>query len=353
MANRFCHDCGSQLLESFNFCEGCGQPVRKKLDSPTVQAQEEQKALEEQQALKEQKVQKEQQAHEEQKKQEGQNKQEKQEIVTETLGFVDSYNKKMANNETLQFQYGQFVAIDITEIGDQSNPFIYPATDDMCNLIEEPWDGEIGYPTAVKGIVVSNHFAGESDYAKAMDTGDAKFDFYVTDSRVIMLCKKYDKGSTWIGFGAIGATAALVGTAVSKVRAAVRSKGTALLGHIRYEWLFAVGYARKEGWLTDDLVQLFYQDSQGTGWFFNIPFPKGTDTEYIANKIMQQASKYRLSMNDEKSESTKRFLERYAKGEKIPQNGDSINKGLCFFPDNYFAPYGEEMRPKKPNRKRY
>lgn len=252
----------------------------------------------------------------------------------------------MTDNKESSVEYGQFNAIDIREIGDQSNPFAFPATDNMCNLIEEPWDGRLGTPMNVKDVVVMNQHEEGSDYVKVVDAADAKFDFYITNSRAILLCKKYDKGSVWFGIGGLGAAAALVGTAVSKISAAVRSKGTVLLGHIRYEWLMGVGYKRKTGWLDGDYVYLYYLDFTDTAWCFYLPFPKGTDTANIANKILQQACKYRLEMNDEKKESDVVFYEKHAKGAKITPADDPKMMSQCFLPSYYYAPGGEEKRPK-------
>lgn len=68
---------------------------------------------------------------------------------------------------------------------------------------------------------------------------DIKIDIYITDGRLALACVKYDKGGGWVGFGT-GALVAVTANAISKARAARRSRGKVLVGHIRYPWVIVI-----------------------------------------------------------------------------------------------------------------
>jgi hypothetical protein len=61
-------------------------------------------------------------------------------------------------------------------------------------------------------------------------------DILVTDQRLVFSCAKFQKGSTWFGFGMIGAPVALAATGISHARAARRRQGKVAVGQIRFEW---------------------------------------------------------------------------------------------------------------------
>jgi len=233
-----------------------------------------------------------------------------------------------------------FNAVCISEIGDQSNPYIYPTTDDMCNLGEEKWDNGLNNVITAKSILVQKKLKGTDNYVQVLHAMDINIDFYVTDSRVVLLCKKYDKGGGW--YGGIGA---LVANAGSKIMAAARSKGKVLLGQVRYEWIAMLSYQRKVSWLTEESIQVYYKDNDGTYWCISLNFKKGTDTEFLANNILHRACKYRLAMNDEKGEKETEFFTKYSTGANITPNSNPKQYSDCIFPNFYFAPMGEDKRP--------
>jgi hypothetical protein len=210
----------------------------------------------------------------------------------------------------------------VTDIGDQSDSYAYPPTNDNCKPIEEKWDCGLKNALSLTGFGVEKKQRGENDYRDVFAVVDTNIDIYVTDSRIILLCEKYDKGGGHWGVGVGGVAVALAANAVSKINAASRSKGKVLLGHLRYEWLALVEYRRKSGWFGNDAIQLYYQDDERTWWLVSLSFNKGTDTTFIANNILQRACKYRLAMNDEKGEKEVEFFKKYANGTKITPNSN-------------------------------
>jgi hypothetical protein len=70
----------------------------------------------------------------------------------------------------------------------------------------------------------------------------------VTDRRVVVGCRTFDRGSTYLGLG-VGALVAVGATAVSRARARRATAGQCLAMQWRHEWLTAVAHISAEpGW---------------------------------------------------------------------------------------------------------
>jgi hypothetical protein len=70
----------------------------------------------------------------------------------------------------------------------------------------------------------------------------------VTDRRVVVGCRRYDTGFTWIGSG-VGAAVALGATAISRARARARTRGSCLAVQLRHEWISHILHtANPAGW---------------------------------------------------------------------------------------------------------
>lgn len=101
-------------------------------------------------------------------------------------------------------------------------------------IAREPEDGDV-ITIPVRHVALRD---GEQEVYKQ----DLKAELYITNSRVAFACAHYDKGASvagetfWLGTG-LGLTTATVSKAYHKIR----SRGTILAGHIRYEWLSSVG----------------------------------------------------------------------------------------------------------------
>lgn len=102
-------------------------------------------------------------------------------------------------------------------------------------ITQEPGDGDDIIMIPVKHVEL---LYGSKKLLKE----DLKAELYITRSRVALACKNYDKGAKassemfWLGSG-LGLTTALI----SKTYHKLRSRGSILAGHIRYEWLASVG----------------------------------------------------------------------------------------------------------------
>jgi hypothetical protein len=125
-----------------------------------------------------------------------------------------------------------------------------------------------------------------------------KIDVYLTDGRLALACEKYDKGGGWVGFGGAGALVAVTANAVSKARAASRSRGKVLVGHIRYSWVKAVGATSKTGFLSEEAIRVEYAEKCGgvtVRKLLQLTLPRNTDATLVAQELARRAATYRLA----------------------------------------------------------
>src|SRR4051794_28200603 len=98
----------------------------------------------------------------------------------------------------------------------------------------------------------------------------------VTDRRVVVGCREFDRGSTYWGTG-MGAVVAAGATAVSRARARGRTAGQCLAMQWRHAWVSAVGYL-----------------AGGGGWQSGLARVAGLPTEQIALVADEPGMQWRL-----------------------------------------------------------
>jgi hypothetical protein len=98
----------------------------------------------------------------------------------------------------------------------------------------------------------------------------------VTDRRVVIGCREFDRGSTYWGTG-MGAVVAVGATAVSRARARGRTAGHCLAMQWRHAWVSAVGYL-----------------AGGGGWQSGLARLAGVPTEQIAVIADEPGMQWRL-----------------------------------------------------------
>jgi hypothetical protein len=119
----------------------------------------------------------------------------------------------------------------------------------------------------------------------------------ITDSRVAVVCRRFEaKGGGWIGFG-WGALFALVANAVSKARAASRGAGKAAVGHVRYEWVSFVGWKSKAAGGNTDEVRIGYRRpaEPDATMVIDLRIPSDLDAALVALEITRRAARFRLA----------------------------------------------------------
>ncbi len=91
---------------------------------------------------------------------------------------------------------------------------------------------------------------------------------------------------------------AITANAVSKARAASRSRGKVLVGHIRYPWLKAVGASSKTGFASAEAIRLEYTErisGASVRKVLELALPKNIDATLVAEEIARRAATFRLA----------------------------------------------------------
>jgi len=225
--------------------------------------------------------------------------------------------------------------------GDWSDGRLYPVMADPAlgggMLVErEDLDGTSVVPIPVSTIRVDEVTAGGT--VRLLECKKVKASLYVTDSRVVLACENYDKGSMYLGIGDIGATVAVAATAVSRLRARARRKGKMLTGQVRYQWLSEVRAAPKNGLLYPARLRLVcstYDDKEGRRPYLldvTLADPNPGSLE-VALEIIHRAAAFKLRWYDGISEETRTELAKLAVAPPLerPEKGKVTGHSLPYY----------------------
>ncbi|MFD7154246.1 hypothetical protein ACFV9C_06600 [Kribbella sp. NPDC059898] len=177
----------------------------------------------------------------------------------------------------------------IRDLGESGHEAMYPTLDNVGQLRTEPLDGDRRQHLVAHALSVR-----EAGGGSVFSLGDVRADVYITEARVTLVCSKYDKGGGWVG----SPGTALALNAVSKIRAARRSKNKALVGHIRFPWLASVGFSPKQGWLDEEVLRFVVRDGTEEPsrlLVVDLNLPKELDSGAIARAVMLRAVAYRTT----------------------------------------------------------
>jgi hypothetical protein len=161
---------------------------------------------------------------------------------------------------------------------------------------------------------------------------EVRIEVYVTDGRLALACEKYDKGGGWTGFGAGGVLVAVTANAVSKARAAKRSRGKVLVGQIRYPWVKAVGATSKTGFATDEAIRIEYAEKSGGSVvrkMLELTLPKNTDAKLVAQDVARRVARYRLANTPDLKPESRASFEALSRGPALLQPQP---KKFAFYP---------------------
>jgi hypothetical protein len=218
---------------------------------------------------------------------------------------------------------------------------LYPMLSDAsCHelIALDDYDGPNGQRLVATAVqVLQIHDGGLKTLVRLRDVS---IDVYITDGRIAVACEKYDKGGGWSGFGGVGLMVAVTANAVSKARAASRSRGKALVGHIRYPWLKSVGASVKTGVGTSEAIRLEYAEKLAGGTtvrkMLELTLPKNIDATMVAREITRRAAAYRLGHYPNMAAEAR---EKFASLNQAPPRLAPAAKKFAFvqLPTYYFA----------------
>ena len=185
-----------------------------------------------------------------------------------------------------------------------------PATEKNLILMEDRDGADVQRLTA---SAVECRVGGKS----VVKARKVKIDLFLTDARFALACSKYDKGGGWVG----GAGMMITANAISKARAAIRSRGKMLVGQVRYPWIQTVGSSPKDGWASEEKL-IFHETTKGGATTLTLTLPKNVDSSLLAAEITRRVARYRLAQ-EQLDASTREQLERLAQA----QPSDAVASG--------------------------
>lgn len=133
-----------------------------------------------------------------------------------------------------------------------------------------------------------------------------KIDLFLTDARFALACSKYDKGGGWVG----SAGMMIAANAVSKARAAIRSRGKMLVGQVRYPWIQKVGSSPKTGWASEEKL-IFHETTKAGATTLTLTLPKDLDAALVAAEVTRRLARYRIA-HEELDTDTRQQLQQLA-----------------------------------------
>ena len=258
---------------------------------------------------------------------------------------IEKTLEEKQDEERVIKNYDLFKIADWVEQGD---PYLYPNIDQNKNLVPEKMDGQI-FEYQLKGFSLSRMLSSEKAFSTYCEDRSGDNYLYLTNSRVALLNRKFNKndGGNWIGFGGVGfLVAETINVAGSAIRAGQRS-GKALAGHLRYEWVYKIIYKKKSGALTDEIVELYYQDINKSRWALTLYLkPSAIPAESLANAIIHRIAWYTSQMTDEKNEKSKAFIEKYLdQNNMIPLPSSPKDDVSIKIPEYFFATKSKPFCP--------
>jgi hypothetical protein len=183
-----------------------------------------------------------------------------------------------------------------------------------------------------------------------MNTSDIKLQAWISASRVVIYCRNYDKGGGWTGSGVGGIAVALTANAISKAMAANRRKGKALVGHLRFPWISAVSFSRRQGWGSEESIRLSYVDGSETtnpACDITLVLARHVDANRIARDIADRIIAYRYASGESMTAEELEGFEALRTGGPIaaPQKGYLAKYAI---PTSFRVPGGLQWVPEEP-----
>lgn len=227
--------------------------------------------------------------------------------------------------------------------GDEPSPLV-PSLNDDLSIQLEPDDGFIHGPYAASSL-----FLQQNDDATGWHTQDelilGTIELYFTSARVIIRCPNYGRSGVWSG----GALAGVLNIA-DAARARRETRGTALVGHLRYPWSFFVSASAKpgfSGWRTIDLGYLDLEDGTLAMWQLSLHLPKGADPAELAGYMVNLVIANRYAGSDLFTPEQAERLEgiRLHPFPQLPDDGAFRRVSI---PGTWLVPQGLETAPVGP-----
>ena len=228
-------------------------------------------------------------------------------------------------------------------------PYIYPMVNEELDPVQESADGNM-YSYRISGFRLSRKLNGQSGFSEVENIISHDNVMYLTESRLMVLNKKYNKNDagSWVGFG--GVTAMVVGEALNaagRAAEAHKRKGKVYIGMLRYEWISIIRYHEKKGVMSYPTLELYYEDINKTTWCLTLYLTGNEGGAYtFADYIVHMIALHRTRMDDKKDDEMQEFIKKYSDvNEHIPlpkEEGEFVRIDM---PYHYYATKGRPFCP--------
>ena len=232
----------------------------------------------------------------------------------------------------------------VCENGEETFP-LYPVLNDDILVTGEALDGGFGEPIQVSRVVIRRRVG--NGYKTVMETKDLAFQVWITASRVVFYCKKFEKGGGWVGWGLGGLAVAVVANSVSHAITANRRKGKALVGNLRYPWISNDMFSPRAGFGTENDVRIAFVDgTEDSRPECDITFSieRYNDANRVARHIVDRIIAYRFASGEKMdADEQRQFEELRTSGlAAAPQKGRLTSYRI---PSSWRVPLGMTKTP--------
>jgi hypothetical protein len=124
---------------------------------------------------------------------------------------------------------------------------------------------------------------------------------YITDARLVVVVRNYDKGKVYVGHSGVGALVAMTASGISAARAAQRRKGKILIGQVRWQWALVLGAQPKKPMnlvKRRGVLRAIVQAKEGAAirsYRLDMGVPGTVPAQEAARDLVQRAASWRLA----------------------------------------------------------
>lgn len=190
------------------------------------------------------------------------------------------------------------LAIRQTDVADDSR---YPVPSEEHNgVVLEEADGLAPWSVQVNGVAAEVSIGGTKKEVGRF--ADLKAALIVTEARAVFACSHYKNGGLWIGLGGdVGQVLTGIGDAISRKVAHASTKGNALVGQVRFDWLHGIIARDRKGWLggENSLQFVFVEPAADLACILRVQFERRVQASGVAEKIVPQWMKWLASQATE------------------------------------------------------
>lgn len=227
--------------------------------------------------------------------------------------------------------------LTIRSYGDTAEPWLFPSLDAGGALSTEDGDGT---PVVMRAKNVRLEREGRKGWEPVLKHLPSASEVYVTGSRLVAVCRDYNKGGGWVGGGSLVSHALAAGVnAVSKSRARGEIAGSAFALQIRYLWMRQVASMPPGNFLDDAHLVFAMKDGESTWWRLILDVERSEPVGCIATDIAQRVGAYCAAIGTRAFNES--MTEGYVELANLTPDGSEPQETRHEMPGAFLVPSGE------------